>query len=816
MKHPFLFAIPMLFAAAATFAAISDADLNKAYEAIKKAGSPRYGQYNHAKIVADIESFAKTNELTYAQKATVSRRLAEHAAALKDDGKLFERYFGELNAITNVQIKAGNLRTLIDAATHTYSFDRAKGWETAMRVFDKDAALFDPTYRVTKRADLASIGILLFRDRAKARYDELFKAVVDEPCPTGNHWVTNNFVGRKSGGVCGMIQGLLPLGDEPALRQFDQYRDLISEGGQNSFYNELAKHYKNHKNRKGFDDVLARIKALPIDKRVQPYGQILKTLHEFDADMALKLIDDELKGQLTPGQRQSYLAVKQGFFDPPVFNYGFNAPGQYGKWREIIRERIGLEDANKDDGEAKFFSNANGKSWEIERMIWFDDLDTADMMLDRSLALWPADRKLLNARAQVQAIRGDAAAAAATLRKTLEIKGTNAQISNEVNRVAAFLDGKGLRGFDAVNKPLALTSEQCLTALRQTSRQLFMYQRYDDCRAIFDEITKKMYAPDFLRVHTATYLPNAPKSADGFVHTDMYNDWEKMETRFYPYGDCYGENATVDAKRHLKDAVQPVCDEKYRTGVRVLYDDEGVHVFIRCDDPAIDEVKLGKRDAGGLEMCFRPGDQEKPYHSIFFTGLPATDNPHDCEWAMPGRHYRRNEDSFTKDAALTADGVVAHLSIPWISFYDDLPVNGVDWELGILRSSPAGLYTIGGIVHEITRGMRIHFDFTREQLTGLKRRVSVMAFNRYSALRKNDGKFIQMWNDPLLGDPAFYAAEVAPLLEKLDKAGEELLAPCADKDVEKFYTGYAPLWAEIQYEIAERRTRYLNNRLFEE
>ena len=112
--------------------------------------------------------------------------------------------------------------------------------------------------------------------------------------------------------------------------------------------------------------------------------------------------------------------------------------------------------------------------------------------------------------------------------------------------------------------------------------------------------------------------------------------------------------------------------------------------------------------------------------------------------------------------------------------------------------------------------MRIKFNFTRDQLLSLKRRVAVMAFNRYNGLRRNDGDFIQSWNDKLLGDPGFYAAEVAPLLEKLDQAGKDLLAPCPDKEVEKYFTEFVPLWANIEYEIAARRTRYLNDRLFDE
>lgn len=818
MKQSLLFALSLsLVAAAAVAAPLADGDVNKALDEIKKTYSPSYMKFFHDKIVADTEAFLKTNELTYAQRATVARRIAEHAFVLNDEGKVFERYFGELNALTNVQVKTSNLRSLADAVTHTYSFDRTKGWGIAMRIFDENAALFDPVYRVSKRGELASLGISLFRDRAKARFDELFKLVLDEPCPEGdNRWAIKNFLDRQAGALCGMAKGLLPLGEDVACKQFEQYKDHFSEGVQISFLKDLAKYHKDQKNRKGFDEIFARIDALPADKRDEPYRSLLEMLKEFDSGTARTLVEAELKKPLSPTQRQNYLGLLQGFYSPPrSFTHGFTS-GDYAKWREITRERLAVEDANKDVAGARYFTYPNWKVADIECMIWFDDLDMADVMLDRSLALWPKDRRFHTMRAQVQAIRGDVKAAAATLRGTLDLPDTKPDETNRVNRVIAFLEGKGLKGFDAVNKPLNLTSEARLGALRQTSARLFSYRRYDDCRALYDEITKKMYAPDLIRVHTATYMPDVPKSADGFVRTEMYNDWAKMETRFYPYGDTYGESWSVDVKRHLKDAVQPVCDERYPTGIRALYDDEGVHVFIRCDDPAIDEVKLGKRRAGELEMCFRPGDQEKPYHSIFFTGLPGTDNPHDCEWAMPGRHYRRNVDSFTKDAVLTPDGVVAHLSIPWIAFYDDLPVNGVEWVLGVIRTCPAGLTTIGGGVHELSRGMHIKFNFSKQQLIDLKRRISVTAFNRYKSIRGNDGRFIKMWNDPVLGDPDFYAAEVAPLLEELDRAGEELLAPCADKAVEKFFSEYTPLWAEIQYEIADRRTRYLNNRLFEE
>ena len=804
-----------LLSASALWAAPSP--LDAALDAIRKAHNPSYQRFRHADIVADMEAFAKTNEFTYAESMLVARRIAEHAAALPDKS-VFEEKFAILMGCTNRQVKAAQLRSLLDAGIHTYSYNRAFGWETAMRILDAEADLFDANYRMAKRADLASLGISVKRDRVAARYDELFRAVLDEPVPVGNATATNNFERMRGGRLRNMVQGLFALGDDIALAQFETIRDHLSEGEQNAFLIELAKSYKNHNERKAFDEILARVRDYPPEKRTGPYCQMLDILHSFDGTTANLLLKEALADKtMPPARRQAYLSKDRDFNTPSTWNYGFNPAGQYGRWRAIIREQLAIEDANPTNAACRI-SNAGWIPGAVGRAIWFDDLDFADELIARYLVHKTNDGEILGHRARAKAIRGDAKGAAEDLLARLGRPRFNTPAaSNTAHRVVAFLQGRGLRGFDAVNAPLGLTDTQRLSALRQTSRELFNMRRYDDCRAIFTEITDKMYEPDVPRIQTATYLADAPQSAGAFAaRPELYGDWQAMETRFVPYGDCYGESADVDAKRHLKGVEQPVCDTNYPTGVRVIYDDAAVHFFIRCDDPAIDEVRLGKRDAGGLEMCFRAGDQERPYYSIFCNNMPAVNDPHVVDWAMPGPGYRRNTDVFKKDAALTPDGVVAHITVSWLDFFDSLPTDGNEWRFGVIRSCKGGSQTIGGVVHEISRSMRIKFDFTRDQLLSLKRRVAIMAFNRYNGVRRNDGAFIQSWNDKLLGDPDFYAAEVAPLLEKLDEAGTALLAPCPDKEVEKYFSEFTPLWANIEYEIASRRTRYINDQLFAE
>ena len=88
-------------------------------------------------------------------------------------------------------------------------------------------------------------------------------------------------------------------------------------------------------------------------------------------------------------------------------------------------------------------------------------------------------------------------------------------------------------------------------------------------------------------------------------------------------------------------------------------------------------------------------------------------------------------------------------------------------------------------------------------------RIARVAFNRYNTMRKDLGGRIHTWNDPFLGDQEFYAAVVAPLVADLDAAGERLMKPAPDSEIEEFYQKYVPQWAEINIVLAERRAAYL-------
>ena len=856
-SSPLRLALVSAVASALTFVpasapALTDGDLRSAIDQIRRVNSPRYLVWNHDKICEDFEAFAKTNTFTYAQQAQFNHALAYNAVFLKDHAK-YEAAYAALDGLTNATIRLRELGGLF--GDFIYIYRGATEYKQAARIFDENEKLFNERQRVEMNAKLANRAIDLFRDQEIFR--KRFDAALAVSCPAGNPASTNSFRGWRGDRIVDMINKLLSADIPAGTKLFDEKTgELAGDGQRDRVLVGIAEACVGVKDRPAFDAILARVRAYPPERRTSSLIALLHKMKGFDRRGAERIALEEIglksdaidkwqkskpaKGTVAggnaffspagpaipPARRQAYLSVVQNINTPSIWNYGFNTPGQYERYRDVVRARLAIEAANPDDKGCR----VGDLSGIVDVAIWYDDLAFAQQLIDLRLPTFKRlnggeAQKLLRFQARIQAIRGDAPAAVTSLQAILDGP-CNAGTTNDILPVVAFLQGKGLAGFDAAVAPRNLQPAGRLAALRRASRQLFEMRRYDDCRAIYDEITQKMYEPDVVKTVRATFVADAPKSADGFARSPYFADWKAMETRFEPYGGGYGESAKTDEEHHLRGAKKPEVKPGYPTGVRVLADPEGVHFYIRCDDPAIEEVRLGKRKAGGLEIVFRPGDAEKCYYSIFFTDLPGCSDPHDCEWAMPGRHYRRAHDVIHKDAALTASGTVGHVHVSWADFFDSLPVDGVDWRFGVIRSGASGMISTGGVVHELSRSLVVHFDFTPAQLAALRRDVATTAYNRYAAFRNDAGGALQMWDDKELGDPDFYKAAVAPLVERLDAEGKKLLGgkdadgkeikPADDAAVAKLFDEIVPLWANIKYELAERRTRYLGDKLFAE
>ncbi len=378
----------------------------------------------------------------------------------------------------------------------------------------------------------------------------------------------------------------------------------------------------------------------------------------------------------------------------------------------------------------------------------------------------------------------------------------------EVIRYLIQEDGE-LAKFDTVFADRKYSPKDKLSAIREATNVLMDAHCYELAYTVDKNISKDLFIPVETKYYDVKYTDFAPASAGAWIASPYYNDWANMETRFFRYADQYMVSERND-QLHLKGVEQKALNPDYRTGIHFLADAFGLHIYVRCNDPKMEEVVAGKRDAGSLECYFKPS-YNAAYHMWFASNLPKVEDPHQVDFSAPDSKYALTYDFLKKDAALSAEAAVAHFLIPWEYFISYLPFDGEYWYYGMQKWGGEAV-TISGHVHELERMLRLRFSFTPEQKDAVKRNICRKTFNQYSKLRNDRNGSIMAWSTPLLGDPEFYQTELLPILDDLDAAGKEI--ETADSAaLDRLLKEKAPLWQNILYKVDQLRTDSLRESL---
>ncbi|OGV52939.1 MAG: hypothetical protein A2X49_10630 [Lentisphaerae bacterium GWF2_52_8] len=440
------------------------------------------------------------------------------------------------------------------------------------------------------------------------------------------------------------------------------------------------------------------------------------------------------------------------------------------------------------------------------------DFKSAEAAYRKIIELSPANMSAYLGAADMAMIRGDTASAQSDLQKVLDNQkypAAQRYVARIIQLAAMSKDPAAFRQDIAkADQEFAaekFSAEQRFKLLREASLHLFTDYCYDDVR-ILEAETAAMMRPEQKKTFTCRYVKNPPASADSWARSSLLENSQYKESRFgtYPKGDeLKSELAELkDAKEEEKAPKK----EGYDTSVYIVYDENGVHIYVKCDDPDARKIEQGIAKGGSLEMYFQPG-QEYAYHQWFFE-LPGTDEPHQVNWDTPHKHYRYTYDYLSKNACVTQTGLGAYTFIPWLMVYDKLPSENNKWIFSMQRWSKGVSCTLGGAVHELGKALQLNFEMSKEQLLAIKRELVVRAYAKYQGdVARADG--VSIWKDPVLGDPEFYKSEIAPLLETLNKAGEKVNDKISDADTELLFEQFVPEWLELRYKAAELRSKYL-------
>lgn len=522
-----------------------------------------------------------------------------------------------------------------------------------------------------------------------------------------------------------------------------------------------------------------------------------------DDETACELFKAELKNPaLTPRERfRLYEKLRSRSGNVRWFQRFFVDAGSYGRWRKCTDELIKINNSTKEKnltGAAFYYNNAYTAFGYGDFKFSLQQLAEAEKLVQGNQI-----KPFLDIAVMIRLWQKDAAAVS----KLIALN--NVESDNLYWRVVDFFSKGGkMAKFDDTFEDDKLTSEAKLLVIRRASELFYRAKRYEVCRDIYNDTLQNQFISLEPKKYEATFIEDPPRTADGFMRTKYSQRWRKMETRFVPYGENPNSRTSVDVKRFLKDTEKPQVDPEWKTGIFCAYDTNGLHIYIRGVDPGIEEVMQGKRDAGVLEFTFRP-HADAPYHMLFFEQLPYAVDNINLEYASPTPRYRRTQDTFITDSAPAKDGFAAHVYIPWITFYENLPLNGKCWYMGLQRWCKGGGQTISGQAHELARMLNIQFDISKKQERAIKRNICFTAFNRFK-----NSKTLPVWKtDIKLGDPEFYEKELAPIVAELEEAGK--LLNDEDADIDAIFDKYVAAWAEFEFTIAEKRRLYLKKKFFE-
>ena len=167
----------------------------------------------------------------------------------------------------------------------------------------------------------------------------------------------------------------------------------------------------------------------------------------------------------------------------------------------------------------------------------------------------------------------------------------------------------------------------------------------------------------------------------------------------------------------------------------------------------------------------------------------------------------------------TEKGVATYIRVPWEVLHDKLPEQGNKYEFDVLHWADGG-YSWGGgksVHNRSSCGDLVFSNMTKENLNSIKRRIVKKAYDECKTQKtgKKNG-VIDFWEDPELGDPEFYNASLRKMIEELDAYGKLVKPGMTYDEVELLYEKAVPNWMEIEYVIADLRSKYLNDVFFAE
>ncbi len=285
-------------------------------------------------------------------------------------------------------------------------------------------------------------------------------------------------------------------------------------------------------------------------------------------------------------------------------------------------------------------------------------------------------------------------------------------------------------------------------------------------------------------------------------------------------------------------------DEKHlATGIYVACDQYGMTIL---GYGALKKQENALNTGRGLEnvffeIFFIPGDADNPQIINYQPFGANSIFPHwryKLSWMKQDRNNRLIFQDVKIDSRYNSNGAVLRLYVPWILYWDHLPVfcekQDNFWRLSMIRwGGSHGGETWGGRVHSQTKCGYIRMpDFTPEQTSAILKTTLLDLWSQYisvsrgtavnpgttgnvlNAYRKSIDHLPHSWMN-VNEDMTFKTEILIPLIAERDKIGQGIARfdSMSIEEQKAFYKQNAALLANFQYDVDQAYAAYLKKQL---
>lgn len=258
---------------------------------------------------------------------------------------------------------------------------------------------------------------------------------------------------------------------------------------------------------------------------------------------------------------------------------------------------------------------------------------------------------------------------------------------------------------------------------------------------------------------------------------------------------------------------------------RAAADEYGLHLFFETPHAQPASVANGMIPYGSFEIYLAPGENQ-PHHCFIARFGKQLPDVWTTGYDTPFHHRLRNLRGEDVRGGLQAgrDRVYRHIFVSWKKYYNLLPEDGTLWDFEAIHWSPSGGYTWNGTksIHGRSSWGFLRFHLTPAQRSRIRYHILMQARISYESEKKErcagdpdnirPGAIVR-WQDPVLGDPAFYETAVKPLADRLDRFLPEVKEDMTPETVDRVYDAVAAEWFDIPYTIQNLRAGWLRDRL---